>query len=92
MQILALLLPSVEFHLLGHIRLGLVRVYYAVDNRKKQPFKALFSPHAPIAQVDQKKRMEKTSQAINLTEFSGSGNVFHTTLNLKDIQMCQNML
>ena len=38
MQILALLLPSVEFHLLGHIRLGLVRVYYAVDNRKKQPF------------------------------------------------------
>ena len=49
-----------------------------VDNRKKQPFKALFSPHAPIAQVDQKKRMEKTSQAINLTGFSGSGNVIRT--------------
>ena len=41
MQILALLLPSVEFHLLGHLRLGLVRVHYTVDDRKKQPFKAL---------------------------------------------------
>ena len=47
MQIPALLLPSVEFHLLGHLRLGLVRVHYTVDDRKKQPFKALFSPHAP---------------------------------------------
>ena len=41
MQILALLLPSVQFHLLGHLRLGLVRVHYTVDDRKKQPFKAL---------------------------------------------------
>ena len=39
MQILALLFPSVEFHLLGHLRLGLVRVYYAVDNRKNNHLK-----------------------------------------------------
>ena len=65
--------------LLGHLRLGLVRVYYTVDDRKKQPFKALSFHRTRLSRRRiRKKRMEKSSQAINLTGFSGSGNVIRT--------------
>ena len=35
MQILSLLFPSVEFHLLGHLRLNSIRVNYSVKFKKK---------------------------------------------------------
>ena len=47
MQILALLFPSVEFHLLGHLRLGLVRVHYTVSNSKIQSSTKYSSEYIP---------------------------------------------
>ena len=67
------------FILLGRLRLGLVRVYYAVENRKNNHSKHfLFTARACRAGGSEKKRIEKSSQAINLTGFSGSGNVIRT--------------
>ena len=67
------------FILLGRIRLGLFRVYYTVENRKNNHSKHfLFTARACRAGGSEKKRIEKSSQAITLTGISGSGNVIRT--------------
>ena len=67
------------FILLGRLRLGLFRVYYTVENRKNNHSKHfLFTARAYRAGGSEKKRIEKSSQAIILTGISGSGNVIRT--------------
>ena len=50
------------FILLGRLRLGLVRVYYAVDNRKKQPFKALSFHRARLSRWRVRKKANRKIQ------------------------------